>query len=115
MSGGNSQSRRKLRRASRRTSLENKPIHPLESTPSQRSEKKYDTGLFLSIVGLLLAAAFYLFQSNGIVAIGWITSAVIYAAILAFFMWSFSRWEKPRHWKRLKAIGICVLICVVFI
>ncbi len=74
--------------------------------------KQHDTGLFLTIVGLLAVPLVFLLQSNGVVTIKWLPSLFVYLAILGAFIWAYFRWSEPSKWKVSFRYGVlAVLVC----
>lgn len=79
------------------------------------SGKTHDTGLFITIVGALLAPLLYVLQANGVVTIGWMLSAGIYITVIGFFTWAFLKWNVPLSWGKLRVlvlVAVDILLCL---
>lgn len=71
-----------------------------------------DTSLFLGIISLAAVPLMYLLQANGVIAVPWILSLVIYAAINVVFVLAFLKWDTAAKWRPLFRLGCCVLLGV---
>jgi hypothetical protein len=77
---------------------------------SNGAEKSLDTLALASYVGLLLAPTLFTLQANGIIAIPWLISLIIYFGVLASSAVLYIKWEKATGWSPKKRVLLGVLL-----
>jgi hypothetical protein len=82
-----------------------------DTAPPTTLKGKPDFALFLTVVALLLALAFFVLQSNG-VEVNWFWSAVIYLGAIAGIVWTYLVHLVPHLGRATKITSstICVLL-----
>lgn len=72
-------------------------------------QSKHDGNLFFWIAGVLAGFLMFLLQENGVLAISWFLSALLYFLILVVFLWAYHNWSEPQNW----GVKVRVLVPVV--
>src|SRR5579862_174965 len=83
--------------------------------PTPELPKKPDYGLFVGMVGVLLALLLPILQMNG-TELNWQWSAVAYSAIAVGFVWTYLTHFAPHHGQKMRFIGgilVLLIICGV--
>lgn len=76
-------------------------------TSTVNHPKGLDTGAFVGVIALPVAALFFLLQANGVVTVGWWISGLIYLVLTAALICAFYSWEVPTRWSPSKRHFAC--------
>jgi hypothetical protein len=79
-------------------SKESESARGTETPDGTMRRGRLDTGLFITILGVLAVPLTFVLQANGVVTVSWILSLLIYPAIVVGFVWAFLKWEGASRW-----------------
>src|ERR1035437_5278461 len=97
------------------------PTTPPVTLPAEDSDlveqkpERHDTGIFLTIVGVLAVPLVFVLQANGVVDIGWSMSLAVYLAVVLGFEWAFWKWQTPANWNKLKRYSVVAVHTVLLL
>jgi len=62
-------------------------------------QRKFDTALFVAILGSLPTPLVALLQWNGVVSVNWKLSVLGYGLLISLALWAFWKWEGASRWR----------------